>query len=252
METYKIKVAQASALMDFIKQSEQEKVAIPLTPLLGAAFTLPSVYEVGSNVVGGLADGMKGDTDAMGKKLMIAGLAGLSAMPFVGSAAKGVGHIGRAFKVHAKKGRIPSWMPGAGEPGKFVKAVRTPHNKILEYTARMLGPDKSRMLGEKLLEIGHIGNIQPFRWMDRGFRNGGLIGKLAPSIGSSVAIDYFSAPKRQQLYDELAQQGAARQVTPTAQHAINAIKGPGALQEWLDERRDSQERLRQIFEPQED
>jgi len=245
METYKIKVAADSPLKELV--SEQEKVAIPLTPLLGTAFMLPAAYEVGSNVVGGLADGIKGDTSSMGKKLMIAGLSGLSALPFIGSAAKGLGHIGRGLKVHSKTGKIPHWMPGAGDPGKFVKAVRTPHNTLLDYFARAIGPVKSKELGDQLLRAGHLGNLQPFRWMDRGFRNGGIVGKLAPSIGSSVAIDYFSTPKRQQLYDELAAKQnleAAKQVQPIASH----LQQPGALANWLAEQRERNDKLKALFE----
>ena len=171
-------------------------------PLLSAAALLPIGYEAASR-------GVKSFTDPnnSGKNLLLAGLAGLSAVPFLGSGFKGLGHIGRALKVHSKTGKIPSVTAGLGysakEPGKFIKAVRAPHRKGIDILANLLGKERSARYGDKLLRVGRLGNKQPFRFFDRGLRGGGVAGALIPSVAGSVGLDYATAPLRGRIYQRL-------------------------------------------------
>jgi len=178
------------------------KEAVPLMPLLSAAALLPIGYEAASR-------GVKSVTDSnnSGKNLLLAGLAGLSAVPFLGSGFKGLGHIGRALKVHSKTGKIPSVTAGLGysakEPGKFIKAVRAPHRKGIDLLAKALGKERSARYGDNLLRVGRLGNKQPFRFFDRGLRSGGIAGTLIPSVAGSMGLEYATAPLRGRIYQKL-------------------------------------------------
>ena len=208
-EGFKQACVDAGADFESTKEASQdfEKQAVPLIPLLSAAAMLPLGYEAASRTVKGLGSGIAGEHDDAGRNLLLAGLAGLSSLPFIGSAAKGVGHVGRALRHHAKTGKIPTTTGGLGlkaqEPGKFVRAVRAPHMKGLDFLARRLGKERADSLGRKLMGYGRIGNVQPFRLFDRGIRQGGMLGVMVPSVAASLGIEHMAAPLRGKIYQDM-------------------------------------------------
>jgi hypothetical protein len=211
-----------------------EKQALPLSTLLNLGMMIPSVYYTGSNLIGAGGSALEGEGGDAAKHLGLAGLGAVSALPFVGGAASGLGHVGLAMQRLAKGRKSPAFraltgrytgpegmdlakVPFSQRVGKghswFRRGLRYPGTKVLEGVTKVLGPDRATRVGKVLASRGkQVSNMGPFRFMDRGqWKKGplpkgiaGVIGSMGPMMLADFALNSATQPMVAKLETDLA------------------------------------------------